>query len=253
MWPDQPYAGARGSFLRPVPVFTEDPDATPHKTFTIPCSYLPYVRGALQQLLLQATWATDDPAVLQLAQDRASTLISMFDECSEADLPFACSWDFNADQGPFEDRAHASGDYPPASAFWDFALGAWASTDHPAGGGVDTNSSDIVYVFPADVRLTAVSFSYALTKGPFPFVGLDSGIILYSAGFGSVLSSNLVGATTLANTSIGTFSWGGDVSGVRIVRLIMTADAVSSGGPLSGGANIFSAAANGIGVADCGS
>jgi len=50
------------------------------------------------QLLLQATWKTDAAGLL-LAQQRASTLISLFTECAEAQLPFSCDWAFNTTDG----------------------------------------------------------------------------------------------------------------------------------------------------------
>lgn len=40
--------------------------------------WLPYVLGALTQLLLQSTWDSDDPETISLAQSRSNNLINMF-------------------------------------------------------------------------------------------------------------------------------------------------------------------------------
>jgi len=77
MWPDEPYALGRGSFLRPVPPPLGEVDASPTKTVAVACEWLPYIRGSLMQLLLQASWDTNDPAQLLLAQERAFQLIDL--------------------------------------------------------------------------------------------------------------------------------------------------------------------------------
>jgi hypothetical protein len=78
MWPDSPYAVSVGSFRRPVPLVTVDPDIEPDVTVCFRREWLPYIVGSLQQLLLQSTWKTDDPAALNLAQARAQLLIALF-------------------------------------------------------------------------------------------------------------------------------------------------------------------------------
>lgn len=250
MWPDEPYAPPRGSFNRPVPVPSQDPGDTPSLTVSVACSWLPYIRGALQQLLLQATWDTDDPAQLLLTQERAFALIDIFKECNASDLPFSCPYDFESSGGDWSDRASQSGDAPPASAFWDFPVGAWIETCHPAGGGVQALAVDIVRIFPSPVHLTSVAFNYFLSKGSFTNP-LGSGIALYTAGFGSLVASNIVGGPSLADTSSATFSWGGDAANVSIVRCLITASSGATCGDVSGGAHILSANVNGIGLATC--
>lgn len=245
-----PWNNVRGSFLTPVVPPDVDPDASPHIAITINCAWLAYVRGALTQLLLDSVWKTPDEASRTLALQRANTLIAQFVECSTDILPFACPYDFVGGTDGWFDRASQSGDAPPASAFWDFAFGAWIETTHPAGAGIDALACDIVKLYSTPVHLTSVDFSYFLTKGPLAG-GLSSGVALYSAGFGALLGSNIVGASTLPDVSIGSFSWSGDVSGVSIVRLIMTADSAASGSTLTGGAHIFNANVRGIGSAEC--
>lgn len=108
MFPDAPYAPSRGSFTSPVLPPTVDPDASPNVSVTLACAWIPYVVGALQQLLLQATWKTDDPAVLLLAQQRAFNLIDLFmaaatassGGCAQILIPFECSYDFQL--SPFD-------------------------------------------------------------------------------------------------------------------------------------------------------
>lgn len=95
MFTDARYAPSVGSFRRPVPLITDEPDATPTVSVSIACSWLPYIRGSLQQLLLEATWATDDPAALLIQQQRVFKLIDLFQECSTTVLPFACPFDFS--------------------------------------------------------------------------------------------------------------------------------------------------------------
>lgn len=99
MWPDADYAPSRGSFLRPVPPPSQEPGASPTKTVEVNCQWLPYIRGALMQLLLQATWVSTD-ADLSLTQGRVWNLIDLFAECDSAFLPIACPYPFEGgDQG----------------------------------------------------------------------------------------------------------------------------------------------------------
>jgi len=102
MFQDAPYAPSRGSFTSPVAPPIVDPDASPTISVAINCSWVPFIVGALQQLVLQATWKTDDPVALTLAQQRAMTLIALFMDavvaegspCGGAIIPFACSYFF---------------------------------------------------------------------------------------------------------------------------------------------------------------
>jgi hypothetical protein len=76
MFPDSPFATPRGSFERPVPLVLVDPCDDPSITVKIHRAWVPYVLGALQQLVLQATWDTTDPDALWLVQQRAMKLLS---------------------------------------------------------------------------------------------------------------------------------------------------------------------------------
>jgi hypothetical protein len=135
MWQDSEYAPPRGSFERPVPPPAVDPGSAPTQTVILSCAWLPYVRGALQQLLLQATWATSDPAILLLTQERVFNLLDLFQECATPDVPFACPYDFAlSDQtwGQVDFGAHftpemmspwALGGFQPAVATIDYLPG----------------------------------------------------------------------------------------------------------------------------------
>ena len=78
MYPPTDFPRAIGSFPFPIPVPTADPDAGTQWCVMFNEDYLPAVLGALFQLTLQATWETTDPAVNLLAQNRAMSLISLF-------------------------------------------------------------------------------------------------------------------------------------------------------------------------------
>jgi len=142
VWPDQPYAEDRGSFRRPVPVVPFDPDSTPTKTVVVNCQWLPYIRGALQQLLLQATWATDDPAILQRTQDRVFNLIDLFSECDASDLPFACPYDFSTSDGGWVVETNWVGSTPVFFGQYSAGIG-WVETDQIRPGGAHYFGCDI--------------------------------------------------------------------------------------------------------------
>jgi len=99
MYPDSLYAEGRGSFLRPVPQPVSAPADSPTITVEINCDWLPVIRGALQQLLLQATWQPGLPG-LDITQGRAFDLIDLFQECSDPVPPFICSYDFATAAAP---------------------------------------------------------------------------------------------------------------------------------------------------------
>lgn len=79
MYPDSPYAGPSGSFLVPVEPPDVDADGGVTCSISINVAWLPFVRGALTQLMLQATWATDIVS-LDLTQQRVTNLIALFGE-----------------------------------------------------------------------------------------------------------------------------------------------------------------------------
>jgi microcystin-dependent protein len=64
------------SFQWPVPPPGAEPDAEPLRYLCVSEAWLPYVLGALQQLLQSSAWDTDDPAVLALTLQRADELLA---------------------------------------------------------------------------------------------------------------------------------------------------------------------------------
>jgi len=100
MFPDEPFAEGRGSFLRPVPMPTVDPGAAPTQSVEVSCQWLPYIRGALMQLLLQASWV-EGSGDLDQTQGRVFNLIDLFTECSSSEPPFSCLADFRTSASPF--------------------------------------------------------------------------------------------------------------------------------------------------------
>jgi len=78
MWPNSDFPRPVGSFQHPVPVVGVDPDAAPLVFVSFNERWLPYIVGALKQLVLQSTWATDDPYTWGIEQFRAMNLLSYF-------------------------------------------------------------------------------------------------------------------------------------------------------------------------------
>lgn len=87
MFGDSPFARPRSSYERPVPLVLVDPDVDVNYTVCFRSEWLPYVLGALQQLLQQVTWDTDDPDALNLVQARAELLIALFMEGCPTVMP----------------------------------------------------------------------------------------------------------------------------------------------------------------------
>lgn len=84
MFPDVPWAEAAGSFVQPVRPPNSDPQSGLQATLSLGCEWLPYVRGALYQLLLQSTWYGTSEEI-GLAQQRAFDLISLFSASAAGD------------------------------------------------------------------------------------------------------------------------------------------------------------------------
>lgn len=80
MQPDDIEGYPVSSFQFPIEVPADDPDAGTFFYVGFNEDYLPAIIGSLYQLLQQFTWNTDDPAILELAQQRSSELIYMFQE-----------------------------------------------------------------------------------------------------------------------------------------------------------------------------
>lgn len=150
----------RGSFPHPVIPPDVDPASGDTKTVTISCAWLPFIRGALKQLLLESTW-TKPGVDLTLVKKRVFTLIDLFTECATVEIPFACGGDIRFEMSPF--GTFSLFVYPPTiGAFVPMA--GWQTTIAEVG---DTtyNGVHLKVHFAAPVQITHINILYDLTKG----------------------------------------------------------------------------------------
>jgi len=78
MWNPTPNWQPSSSFVQPVTPPGVEPDSAPGVSVCFSRAWLPYVIGAINQLIQPTTWATDDPDVRQTALERATALQAMF-------------------------------------------------------------------------------------------------------------------------------------------------------------------------------
>jgi hypothetical protein len=96
-----------------------DPAAAPLVCVQLNATWLPYVVGALMQLVQPAAWATSDPAVLQQTLEDATALISTFgvaEDCSMLTFRFTdtCVLQFSLDGGATWEDVSGWPTYAPA-------------------------------------------------------------------------------------------------------------------------------------------
>lgn len=255
MWPDSEYAAPRGSFEIPVAPPSGDPAAAPSKTVIVACEWLPYIRGALMQLLLQATWSGPGS---DLAQQRAFNLIDLFSECPASVIPFSCpyDWAFTDPQGWYATTALGPLGYSPAFVgHFDGAGLGWTQTDTNDCPASTTMLSGIIidHDYLPNIAVTSVSFEYDLVLGthndcgtPFP-----TGVQLYNS-MGSLIGNQSVGfctATPGHNTFVATFP--GGVANVAKVRLFLMCDEGHCPDVPDGSARIFNVTVQGTGLHSC--
>jgi len=246
--PDSPFAVPKGSFPDPLPLPTEDPDASPGLTVTVACSWLPYVRGALQQLLLQSTWKTSDPDQLLLAQQRAFNLIDLFQECSTAVLPFACPYDFTLADGGFYNR---TGYTPP---YTDDQIGVWATLtgwvgQYTTAPGINRSIAGVdILAGVGSASYTGIDVELYYTAGD-----VDSGANVFSAYLlngGSTVASLDINQGALPNgfsTQSTTFS----AVIADTFGLIVYSNRVSPIGSDAGGVTVTKVTLRGVGTPPC--
>jgi hypothetical protein len=189
-------------FRTPLALPVQDSDGEPHVSIDIPCTWLPYVRGALLTLTMQYAWPQDDPVAVLLAQNRAMSLIAKFVECDDAIPPIACGYDFAlSDAGWNPISPYTSAQYSPGDGWGSQFLAdesrAWAYLSHSLSG-VNT--------------ITHIEFTYAASvdgSGPNDF----SGIYIYtSAGLVHLESDTVREGTHIV-------SWTGSISDVTEIRI----------------------------------
>lgn len=187
------------SFPRPIPLPLVDPDSAPTISVAVSCAWLPYIRGALSQLVQQYTWPQDVPSEVLLAQQRAMTLIAMFEECGGG-LPVACPYDFT------------TGD--------QHGWNPWMGFAHWYGAGFEqvSNSLYIVKHFASPITLTALhieAFWDGTCGGP-------------AAGFFVWSSDPPTFATRFVDrplmSGLAAYDWFGSIGGVTDLLVGMNAD-----------------------------
>jgi len=194
LYRDEPWAPARGSFGTPVLPPTVDPDASPTKAFTISCQWLPFIRGALLQLVLQATWKTDDPAVRLLAQQRAMLLIAMFDECTSLQVPFACEGDVRLNQNPYGTfGVGAEGQWVMGSGYGSTCCTLNISNHHYAALILHINFTN-----PVTISNVHLEYDYAQGENGDPS---DYGLDVYDNGGGSGLIGSPITMASMVSVS----------------------------------------------------
>src|SRR5258706_3298139 len=90
MFPDGPYDVRVTSFRSAVPLVTVDPQAEPLAYIGINCAWFPVIAGSLEQLVLQTSWPTDEPAALNLVQEGVFDLIALFNCATAKNLTQIC-------------------------------------------------------------------------------------------------------------------------------------------------------------------
>lgn len=196
MFPDGPFQTPRGSFQTPVIPPGMDPDASPTLTVSINCAWLPYIRGALQQLLLQSTWDALTPADLLLTQQRAWSLIAMFEECTGS-LPFACPYDFAFSDGGWV-PVHDTDLTPPDEGIY-LPLGGWTAVNCTSASfsGLTLTRLLIELSFPTPIQVTGIDVLFDYTKGTF-----NTGPWINGVGFkngGSIVFDTIQNAASMAD------------------------------------------------------
>jgi len=179
---NRPFAHPTSSFNEPVLPPSVEPDEGEQVQVCFAVGWLPYVLGALSQLLLQSTWQ-GDPADVLLAQGRATNLLGLFANpvcaTSEIEAPF---WD---DTSGDDSDDEESEEEQPWYGIWDGetfveSLSYWAVTAFLATG--ISEGAAIEFISPLR------TFRLTLRKNPHGaklLVFMDSNIFQLIDLFGS--------------------------------------------------------------------
>jgi len=238
VWPDRANPPSVGSFPSPVDPPTTEPDASPNVAVTINCEWLPYIRGALQQLLLQATWKGDAAAVL-LAQQRSFNLIDLFQECGGSVLPFACPYNYFLSNGGWS-TVDGRGTWIP--------LVGWRDTFDCTGG----NGERVVFIhksFSPAVNINHIVMTYNLFKGSIIAGSWQSGFV--GQYLGSNVIVNLVNAITDADGVNKTLTFTGGPQLVDNILMAVTVGQVIGCSDPGGQAEVVNLEVEGVGTAAC--
>lgn len=96
MFQRDPYALARPAFPLPILTPPTDPLASPTVAINVNCQWGPYIIGALQSLIMEATWNARNDAELQQALQLSAKLIDVFAQAFQPCTVqvFTCTYDF---------------------------------------------------------------------------------------------------------------------------------------------------------------
>lgn len=246
MFPDESYASPRGSFNRPVIAPNVDPDASPTKSIAINCQWLPFIRGSLQQLLLQATWDPLGPP-LALTQGRVWNLIDLFQECTSG-IPFACPYSFSEGDEGWGIFSNAS--------FTPMMFGYYVAGEGFSCGDEVGNSDASVWgygyfgkLLPAPVTAMSIQATFDLEKGAF-VTDVTGG--LYACKSGSTVASATFNCRTRPDGHGQTIEL--DLSSVSIdeIQFLLVSHVYNAGGGPPGSGMLRNVILQGVGLADCG-
>jgi hypothetical protein len=191
LWRDSVFAVPKPSFGAPVPAPIADPLTGGGNNYHIACDWLPVVRGALLQLVLQATWQTD-VIPLDITQGRAMSLIASLTECEGAEVPFACPYDFTTSPDGLPWADHTRGDLTEPHSHFVASVGFNSVSSFEPGGGQYWQCVTIALPLPDATAIDLVQVALTGVTPGSNYSGLlhanPSGIFLFDGL--SVIASN---------------------------------------------------------------
>jgi len=190
VYPPSPYAKPRGSFETPVSPPGNSPTDDPKLTLSINCEWLPFIRGALKQLLLESTWnLAGSELSLGQVQGAVFDLIDLFVECEHGEIPFTCEGDFRFDEQPF--------------GVWTFGTPAYHGVYVPGAGyqsncgvGGDGNSyCGIVITCQLDAAVNIDNIQILYDYSPGSFIGTLTNLGVFDETNSVMVGTPLTSAT----------------------------------------------------------
>jgi len=234
-------------FRAPVPYPVTDPTAEPTISIDINCQWLPYIRGALLALTEQYTYPQTDPTARVLAQARAQTLISMFIECDNPGIPFACDANFKDSESGYVGYPMSLYGYSPSpQAQW--TTSGWTYIDSSVGT-TNLRACYLALAIDPTSTITNVIMKYDLLLGVGAVSGYYTGFQFLDSSYGLVDEQDTE-YQMMSNGSGLIYSVVGNWTGVSWLMLEVTCDAAASG-PVFGDCAITEAHVYGVGTPPC--
>jgi hypothetical protein len=160
---------------------------------------LPFIRGALKQLLLEATWQLPGDISLGQVQGNMFDLIDLFQECDVTKLPFSCSGDVRFTEAPFGvwtvlwcPSSEAIGAYVPGAGYQS-TLGTLS--------GVHYNGLVVDIVLDSPASFSDIDLLYDMSVGSFDH-SYDDCIIVYDCTHSAIIGTPLTFADLLPGSGI---------------------------------------------------